>query len=357
MLQSSEVWNLWTLAMLSLQSISSALVRPVDHLRARFLRALGKPVIPLVRRRDLRVLVVGSATMLMAYWLTLLSPFWLLALGPIIWGIPHLVADLRYLVVRPGAHRRWWMVALAGPPLVLAACGYYPMITGLLAAAGAALGASGTWWRKGLVLLVVAGLILVSLDLGSTAMLIFAHAHNGIAVLLWWCWRPRRQTWEWVPILLFLALGGSIYGGWVGPSEGALAGGPPDLLAAQHLATLAPGWEAPWGMRLVLLYAFAQTVHYGMWLRLIPEDDRPQETPRPLAGSLRALIADFGPVLFGLAVLAAGAIAIWGLLDLVAARSGYLRLALFHGFLELAALAWWVVEGRRLLGGARSPAS
>ena len=46
------------------------------------------------------------------------------------------------------------------------------------------------------------------------------------------------------------------------------------------------------------------------------------------------------------ALVALGVLA-WGLVDLGAARGGYLRLAAFHGYLELAVAARWLVEGRR----------
>jgi molybdate transport system substrate-binding protein len=37
---------------------------------------------------------------------TALIPLWMLALGPILLGVPHLLADLRYCVFRPGWHRQ-----------------------------------------------------------------------------------------------------------------------------------------------------------------------------------------------------------------------------------------------------------
>jgi hypothetical protein len=48
-------------------------------------------------------------------------------------------------------------------------------------------------------------------------------------------------------------------------------------------------------------------------------------------------------VFLGLAVF----IAAWGLKDLASARWGYLRLAAFHGYLELAAAAYFFTERKR----------
>jgi hypothetical protein len=59
------------------------------------------------------------------------------------------------------------------------------------------------------------------------------------------------------------------------------------------------------------------------------------------------LEADVGrTVLWGSVAVAAG-VALWAVLDLAAARIGYLRMALFHGYLELIAGALLFVEGRK----------
>jgi hypothetical protein len=85
-----------------------------------------------------------------------------------------------------------------------------------------------------------------------------------------------------------------------------------------------------------------------MWLRLVPEDARPRPAPRPFRETWRALERDFGkPLLFVFLALTLF-IAAWGLVDLAAARVGYLRLAAFHGYLELGAAALFLVEKRRL---------
>jgi hypothetical protein len=87
-------------------------------------------------------------------------------------------------------------------------------------------------------------------------------------------------------------------------------------------------------------------VHYSIWLRAVPEEDRAQPTPRSFARTFRALQSDFGrwPLLAAIAV--AVGIAGWAAFDLAAAYDGYLRLAVFHGHLELAALALLFAEGR-----------
>ena len=109
---------------------------------------------------------------------------------------------------------------------------------------------------------------------------------------------------------------------------------------------LSPIEDPAWSLRLVLAFAFAQSVHYGVWLRLIPDDERPRPGLRSFRSTYRALVQDCGrPLVLGALVLAAVLMA-WGLADLEAARTGYLRLALFHGPLELAVIGLLVVERR-----------
>ena len=115
----------------------------------------------------------------------------------------------------------------------------------------------------------------------------------------------------------------------------------------QHVEALAPTAPQVLALRLVLAFAFLQAVHYGIWLRLVPEDDRPRAAPRPWRATWRALVQDFGVLPLVLFTALAFGIAAWGAVDLTQARVGYLRLAVFHGYLELAVAALWLIEGRR----------
>jgi len=318
---------------------------PLDRVRGALLKLLGPWVRPLVRRRALRVTAAGCAVVGFSLAATLVSPFWLLALGPVLLGVPHLVADVRYLVLRPGLHRRRLLWLPVGVPLLLAGTSHFTMTSGLTACAAMALLARGGRGRKGVALGVIGVLMATAWAVGDVAALIFAHAHNFIAVLLWWCWRPRdgwRQ--QAVVPLLFLAVSGLLLLGVWQPWAQGMLWQPPGLGPDYHLSFLGPGVAEPWALRLVLLFAFAQSVHYGVWLRLIPEDDRPQETPRTFRASARALLADTGAPLLAGAVMIALGIALWSVFDLMAARENYLRLALFHGYLELIAVTWLFVE-------------
>ena len=155
--------------------------------------------------------------------------------------------------------------------------------------------------------MTAAGLFLVALGVrfGWDAQLVFLHAHNAVALLLWWSWRPR----------------------------------PWSMLAIPAAALL--GWLVLWqlGTLDTTAFAFAQAVHYAVWLRLIPEDDRERPAPRSFRASWQALVHDFGPwPLVGFSGLALF-VAAWGLHDAQAAAHGYFALATFHGYLELGVVA------------------
>jgi hypothetical protein len=214
------------------------------------------------------------------------------------------------------------------------------MSAGLFAIAAAVVLASGAWARKLAVLpLLLAIGIWGRHDHYQRAELILAHAHNFVGVLLLYLWRPRGRALPGAPLLLFLILSAGLLLGWISPLATGLRSFPGDLDLELHLAALAPNLPATWGARVVLLFAFAQAVHYATWLRLIPEQDRDRKTPRTFVASLRALRADLGTFLLGAFLLLGLGIAVWALFDLAAARVGYFRLALFHGYLELSALA------------------
>jgi hypothetical protein len=301
--------------------------------------------------RELRVAVLGLAVVGVAWMTCVLAPLWMLALGPIVLGVPHLLADLRYCVVRPGWHRERWLWLTAGVPL--AALGFgAPLELGFVGVAASALvlGARSHRMRLGLVVGAALGFAALTHALGSTADLIFAHAHNFIAVAMWALWRRRESRLHVLVLVSFvLASAALMLGAGDFAWTSALATNlPAGLDAHTHVESLAPALSHGWALRLVMLYAFAQAVHYGVWLRLVPEDDRPRVTPRSFRASYRALRDELGTLVLAVFALASVGLAIWACVDLVEARTGYLRFARFHGMLELTAIALWlIVPGRR----------
>lgn len=329
----------------------------LDRIRARVLHATMPWSSHFAARREARAGLIGVVAVAGALLGTAVVPLWMLALGPIVLGVPHLLADLRYCVVRTGWHRRpalWFGVGLPVLAVMLGA----PLVVGFAALFGAAAACSARSPRRRLLVYLGLALALAGyVALGPLAALVLLHLHNFVALALWACWRPRVHRHH-LAVLGCFALGSLLImlGGLDALIEQPLArSAPVGLELRHHLAAIAGNLEGPLALRLVLLFAFAQSVHYGVWLRLVPEDDRDRATPRSFRASFRALVDELGPLLPALALLATLALAGWALVDLAAAKSGYLRFAAFHGFLELALLTTLVGEGRRFVVDPSTP--
>lgn len=323
-------------------------IASLDWLRRRWSRALGAPGRALIRRRELRVATLFSLVITTAFIGALVAPFWLLVLGPVVWGVPHVVADIRYLVLRSGYHRRRLMGLLGGATLLWMGIGG-PLFWGLIGVAGVALAARSRLGPK----LVVFGLIVASafgLDrLGYTGELVFAHTHNFMPVVLWWLWRRRHGHLHWIPLFLLIVCTCFLLSGWgleVARATGGLDWYMQGMRPEQQTWRLATGLDPAWGMRLVLLFCFSQSLHYAMWLTLLPDEDRLRATPQTFRASVDSLRADLGgPGLVVAALLSLG-VTLWALVDILGAHQGYFRMAHFHGHLEVMGLALLVLEGR-----------
>lgn len=327
-------------------------IAALDRARLAWLRVLGPLAKPLVRDREKRVALAGATSLVVALVLCGTAPLVLLAVSPLILGVPHVASDLRYLLVRPGLHKRGWFVAILVVCLLGLSVLFDPRLGFLPVALVPFVAEGATWQRRVLVLALGSALVALAWLEPRTTALVFAHAHNFVALGIFWAWRRGRRTYlHFVPIVLFLVGSGVILAGALEPSLDATGGlgrswDGTDLYWQRAL--YAPGIEEPWGTRMVILFAFAQAAHYGVWLRLLPEEDRPRETPRTFSASFAALRADWGRFGTWLAVLVTLALAIWAVRDLFEARMGYLRLVLFHGYFELGALAMLFCEGRPL---------
>lgn len=332
-------------------ALAERLLAPADFARSALLRIFGRLLRPLLAHRTLRVAVLGAVGVAVPFLLTCVAPLWLLALGPLVFGVPHLVADVRYLVARPRLHQRGHLAVCVVP--MLATWLLPRFYVGFVACLGVLVVAHTPLRRRLVGLVAWSTLFIAAVRAGPLADVVFAHVHNLVALALWWTWPPTRATRRWgrVPGVALFAVGAAlIFGGateHVALGLGALDAPRTGLDLGVLCNTLAPVSSPALALRATLFFAFAQSVHYGVWLRLVPDEDRPREGTRSFVSSYRALEADVGKRLVGgAAVMALGLIA-WGLVDLERARDGYFAFALFHGHLELAVGLLWVLEGRR----------
>lgn len=298
--------------------------------------------------RDKRTAFFGCLLITVAFFSTSMFPVVMLVVGPIVWGIPHVLADLRYLVARPGLHRRPLVLAAIAIGILGAGLGF-GVRGGLVGAALALCVARTSWARRIAGLSIVASLFALAQTAPQTADLAFAHLHNFVGVLIWWAWRPRQTRLYFLPLAVFLIGSIALLAGWATPLHAFTKGLEAPWTGMRMfdlLQSLTPYPFDPKSVRLVLLYAFAQATHYVVWLRLVPEDDRPTKSPRSYGQSFRAATTDLGAILLWISVFGALGLIGWAVFAPGAARDGYLRLAFFHGHLELAAGALLWAERR-----------
>lgn len=314
-----------------------------------------------VRDRSLRLALLASAHILVAFALTGVAPLWLLLLGPLLLGVPHVVNDVRFLVIRrprgltPAAVKGILtalalmtgarLVAVAGGPLLL---DWEIALGGAAVTCGVAL-SDGPPLRRALIAAAAGALTVWAVGRPFDAALAVGHAHNLVAFGLWLAVAreggPLRRVLAVAALYLACAvaiLAGAFDGLFVTAWGGDAAGLDLDSLAA----SLAPGLEPTLAVRLVALFAFAQAVHYVVWLRLVPQRLVPRAAPPTVRRSLAGARADLGRAGLAVAVALTLLVPLLALADAPETRRIYLTLALFHGWLELAVIGA-VLSARR----------
>ena len=281
--------------------------------------------------------------------LTGIAPLWLLLVGPLILGVPHIVADIRYLLLRaPGRPLIGALlvplglltllrvvVVLGGPHLPAAEIG----LGGAALLAGAFAAPPG--WRRLLVAGLALAFTLAGLSAPHLAAVALAHMHNLVGFALWMVWARRSVMGTSALWAIGAAYVGAIALLLLAPiSFAGLAGSALGLEYPELADALAPGLAPELAARVVLTFAFAQAVHYAVWLRLVP--GTPPYSGGPVAPSFRRafrdLRADLGRWGVVVAVALTALVPLWGLADPLGARETYLSVVLFHGWLELSVL-------------------
>lgn len=272
----------------------------------------------------------------------MLAPLWLLLLLPLALGVPHVVGDLRVLwLQRTVSITTAQALAVAAPLLAmtalraLAMAGHpspaaFEVACGVLAvAAAAALGAPATAARRRLVAPVLL-LGLVAIAFPRATMLLLAHAHNLVAFAVF-AGRARNRGGLAATVVCYLAAWAVVL---LAPGSGADGDVALGLRWSALTGDLAPGLDGAFADRLVRSFAFAQAVHYGLWTWTLP---RARGTTLQTELGTRGLL-----VCIALSLL----VPVLALQDPVAVRTGYLSLAIAHGWFELAALAFLFTRRR-----------
>jgi hypothetical protein len=332
----------------------------LDRARGRLLGVVGRwpAAQALARGRGLRLCVVAVFGVSLSWLGVVLAPVLMLALSPIAFGVPHVAADVRYLMLRRATiapRARLPLLAAAIACTGAAASGNLALMgaSGWLGVAAAAALADGPPARRLVVAAVAAALGAVSLALPYAAALLMAQGHNFIAVALaLWLVRDKMRA-PWLPALAFAAGCAAIASGLLdGALAAAFARAPSRLAAATPLGVVPADASSTASLRWLGLFAFAQAIHYAVWLRLVPDGERAGEKPIGYRRSLALYRHDFGRAALPVVALAL-AVPLFAAISLVRTRSAYFSLAAFHGYLELAFVASLLSSAVRTAGAAR----
>ena len=288
--------------------------------------------------RQHRLTALSTGSFLLAAALSLREPLFSLFVGAAVLGVPHLIAGVRHQAVR----RRLSPVTRA--------CALASLGVGLVLVSGG----GGAWTWPVLMALLGAGLIAesrVAWALPISAVTIGMAALPGVAMLalthlhavgsLGYAAKAARQRgltlWPLLAgfgILTGLALVGALdplmaQTPWV--PERAFQ----SILDEVQLSGFGAG--PLWLKRAVFIYALGQSLHYAVWLRLMPEVDRRTPSSKPFRVQLASLRADLGGWWWpGVLVSALALLAM--LLGQGGARQLYFALSFFHVGLEAAGL-------------------
>lgn len=332
---------------------TDTLALPLDRARAKlFTSALRVGVLRSLllekRRRIPALLAVHAGVALVG---AVFAPTVLLVLGPLLLGVPHLVSDARYLVLRPRVTNGVRTILFGGSGLVLAlrilnelglrsASLLEPVMVSIWLVAACLVVARGRQsWRVAVALTVPVGFALASWAWPSGFRLALAHGHNLVALGLWVYGFARERRRAALLALVFAALGGLLLASplaWYGFKFGLKQSFGLHSFAAAD--TLAPGTNVTLALGAVASFAFLQSLHYAVWLHAIPQGETRGEATLSFRMSLRQLQSELGAGGLWLAALLTAAVPVAAVLGSPSGTKDlYISLSSFHAYLELAA--------------------
>jgi hypothetical protein len=330
-----------------------SIAAPLDHARSRLMRVVLATKVGafVIARRDRRVAAQAAISVLVTFALVAFAPVFVLAVAPIVFGVPHVASDVRYLVLRRGVTREAIVTTIIFAALVTVTRAFDAgaVEMGLLCAWIAAAGvlgarASGKSDRAGITIVVACALAAIAIPHAQATRLVLAHAHNVIAIVVWLVlFRRAAKT-----AILPLALAGVAV---IVLASGALPIGAHGAAFGQTMGDatkwLAPGLSGRAAVGLVLSFAFLQSMHYGVWLGWIPQEDVASEGTLSFRMSIRSIVRDFGPRGLAVVVVLSALVLAGAFVSMTRTRELYLSLATFHGYLEIAMLAYFMNSARR----------
>lgn len=285
-----------------------------------------------------------------------------LVIGPLIFGIPHLLSTYRYIPRFTGdsAKVRYRGMIFCGMAALFlcriifpswSSSGAFPEIVAVL------IGASGMRWLSGdkisKYITASLGIMLLIVALNWSPLVtvgFLALAHNFVA-FFYWIVSARsnsdRPLHAWAAFALFAAATAFIL---TGGADGlvAIGGAFAPISAIPRLSGVVPHQIArqiyPFGGsevmldRVIAAAALGQSLHYFVWLKAIPEELQKSSVPFTFRRGFRLAVNDIGITAVMAVGIATGLLLVGAVVLPALARQVYLCLAAAHGYLELGAL-------------------
>lgn len=323
----------------------------------------------LFRSRGARILFLGFSALTFYFLVGSFFPLWILVIGPIVWGVPHLISSLRYNTLLGTSIPKTKVLFYSQGLLWLLVFSYRILVDVFhydllfydetFLVEGLALMSSfllqlfllrKITLRSLLYFLVFFLLMLITHDHPIEVALTLLIGHNYLPLVTWYQSCQNRKDLRvfsiFTTVYVFLSiaiLSGmqehlyTLFSSFIKPQDTL------PLFNWNFMSIMEPfgaqSDDSSFWFRIVVLYAFSQSVHYFLWLKAIPENHQQQQFPPSFRWSFQKLQNDFGGssivILFGVLIAGFG---YWAFFEYQSARTIYFAIASYHGFMELSCL-------------------
>jgi len=318
-----------------------------------------------------RLIVLFVATTAAALAVAVQAPLATTVLGLMAFGVLHNVLELRYVAGRfAPVLSGQLLVVLIALITAIVLCRVAGMVVGQparlaeilvgYAVLGVACIAALRGAPRAIALAVLVAAAAVSLSWPAYHFVVLAHLHNVVPLFFLWEWARRLPSvavrrWfravqiGWVLVIPALLLTGVFdrYFGGVSSSVAGFAGNPRPIVAA---SAPAPAVVTEMGVRLLVVFAFLQTMHYFVWVaflpRYAPDAARAFEARAPWLTGRRV---------WALGVGLGGALAVLFVIDYASGKAVYAAFASYHAYLEFPVLIALLLGLGRLPVASRAP--
>ena len=318
----------------------------------------------LFHTRSLRVLILFLTAASFYFITSSFFPLWVLLLGPVLFGVPHLISSLRYssLPFIEKARKKLLLLQFSLWALVfcyrIAADVFqqpvflreYPLLFESLCLLVSFL------FQVSLFRKISAKLVFSSLAFSVLLVATFLYpiqtaltaliGHNYLPLIAWYksCQDRADRTVFAVSAFIYLFLTVIIFSGGtdflytlytpVG-TIGFLNWDYSEIV----LPFVSGEFDYQFWFHVVVLYAFSQAIHYFIWMKAIPENYQKQQHPPSFQWTFNRLSSEFGSASVFLILILSGLVFLgWFFLEFQTARLVYFSIASYHGFMEISAI-------------------